>query len=48
MMVRHGHVIAEGWWTPYRPAANHMLYSLSKSFTSTAIGFAASGGKAQS
>jgi CubicO group peptidase (beta-lactamase class C family) len=40
MMVRHGHVIAEGWWTPYRRDLNHMLYSLSKSFTSTAIGFA--------
>jgi CubicO group peptidase (beta-lactamase class C family) len=39
MVVRHGKVIAEGWWAPYRPAANHMLYSLSKSFTSTAIGF---------
>jgi hypothetical protein len=22
MLVRHGHVIAEGWWTPYRAAAN--------------------------
>jgi CubicO group peptidase (beta-lactamase class C family) len=45
MMVRHGHVIAEGWWAPYRPAANHMLYSLSKSFTSTAAGFAVTEGK---
>jgi CubicO group peptidase (beta-lactamase class C family) len=45
MMVRHGHVIAEGWWAPYRPQANHMLYSLSKSFTSTAVGFAVCEGK---
>jgi CubicO group peptidase (beta-lactamase class C family) len=45
MFVRHGHVIAEGWWSPYRAQANHMLYSLSKSFTSTAVGFAASEGK---
>ena len=45
MMLRHGHVIAEGWWTPYRPAANHMLYSLSKSFTSTAAGFAVAEGR---
>jgi CubicO group peptidase (beta-lactamase class C family) len=45
MMVRHGHVIAEGWWTPYRDTARHMLYSLSKSFTSTAVGFAVSEGK---
>src|SRR5271163_2108751 len=45
MMVRRGHVIAEGWWAPYRPAANHMLYSLSKSFTSTAVGFAVTEGR---
>jgi CubicO group peptidase (beta-lactamase class C family) len=44
MMVRRGHVIAEGWWTPYRAGANHMLYSLSKSFTSTAVGLAVSAG----
>src|SRR5512137_2132851 len=30
MMVRHGHVVAEGWWTPYGPQFNHTLYSLSK------------------
>ncbi len=45
IMVRHGQVIAEGWWKPYRAAANHMLYSLSKSFTSTAIGLAVSEGR---
>src|SRR6185369_17873170 len=39
MIVRHGHVIAEGWWAPYDAAHNHVLYSLSKSFTSTAVGF---------
>jgi CubicO group peptidase (beta-lactamase class C family) len=42
MIVRHGHVVAEGWWAPYRPDAVHTLYSLSKSFTSTAVGFAVS------
>jgi len=45
MMLRRGHVIAEGWWAPYRPKANHMLYSLSKSFTSTAVGFAVTEGR---
>ena len=40
IMVRRGHVIAEGWWSPYQAELNHMLYSLSKSFTSTAIGLA--------
>lgn len=45
MYVRHGKVIAEGWWNPYRPDLKHTLYSLSKSFTSTAIGFAVSENK---
>ncbi len=45
MVARHGHVVAEGWWTPYRAGANHMLYSLSKSFTSTAVGFAVTEGR---
>lgn len=41
MILRHGHVIAEGWWTPYSAEHKQQTYSLSKSFTSTAIGFAA-------
>ena len=45
MMARHGHVIAAGWWTPYRPELRHMLYSLSKSFTSSAVGLAETEGK---
>src|SRR5208282_3120926 len=45
MVVRHGHVVAEGWWSPYRPELKHTLYSLSKSFTSTAVGLAVSEGK---
>ncbi len=45
MMVRHGQVVAEGWWSPYAPDLNHMLYSLSKSFTSTAVGFAVTEGR---
>lgn len=45
MVVRHGHVIAEGWWAPYAPELNHVLYSLSKSFTSTAVGLAVAEGK---
>jgi CubicO group peptidase (beta-lactamase class C family) len=45
MVVRHGHVVAEGWWSPYSAEARHSLYSLSKSFTSTAVGLAAAEGK---
>ncbi|MBW7460509.1 beta-lactamase family protein, partial [Paenibacillus sepulcri] len=44
MILRHGQVIAEGWWAPYASHLPHMLFSLSKSFTSTAIGFAAAEG----
>jgi CubicO group peptidase (beta-lactamase class C family) len=45
MLVRHGRVVAEGWWTPYDAKTRHELYSLSKSFTSTAVGLAVSEGK---
>lgn len=40
MLLRHGYVVSEGWWSPYKSDLPHMLFSLSKSFTSTAIGFA--------
>jgi CubicO group peptidase (beta-lactamase class C family) len=40
MVVRHGHVVAEGWWAPYSAGQRHLLYSLSKSFTSAAAGLA--------
>ena len=45
MLVRHGHVVAAGWWAPYAAQSPHELYSLSKSFTSTAIGLAVAEGK---
>lgn len=45
MLLRHGHLIAEGWWKPFDPAYTHTLYSLSKSFTSTAIGLLVKEGK---
>ena len=41
MIIRHGRVVADGWWSPYRPDLPHLLYSLSKSFTATAAGIAA-------
>jgi CubicO group peptidase (beta-lactamase class C family) len=45
MLVRHGKVVAEGWWSPYDAETRHQLYSLSKSFTSTAVGLAVADGK---
>ncbi|HHX63542.1 MAG TPA: beta-lactamase family protein, partial [Chloroflexi bacterium] len=44
MLVRHGHVVAAGWWAPYGRRHPHMLFSLSKSFTSTAVGLAVAEG----
>jgi CubicO group peptidase (beta-lactamase class C family) len=40
IIMRHGEKITEGYWAPYNEESNHMLFSLSKSFTSTAIGIA--------
>jgi CubicO group peptidase (beta-lactamase class C family) len=44
MLLRHGAVVAEGWWSPYAPKRPHTLFSLSKSFTSTAVGLAVAEG----
>ncbi|HYW94429.1 MAG TPA: serine hydrolase [Bacteroidales bacterium] len=44
MILRHGNVVAECWWYPYSAEHRQQLYSASKSFTSTAIGFAVSEG----
>ncbi|WP_432173248.1 serine hydrolase domain-containing protein [Streptomyces sp. Tue6028] len=44
MILRHGHVVASGWWAPFTPDRLHLLYSVSKSFTSTAAGFAVAEG----
>ena len=40
MLLRHGQVCAEGSWAPYAPGTPHIMFSFSKSLTSTAIGFA--------
>ncbi len=42
MFLRHGKVIAEGWWEPYSPVSKHIMYSASKTFTATGIGLAIS------
>ncbi len=44
MLLRGGAVVAEGWWAPYAADRVHLLYSLSKSFTSTALGLAVTEG----
>ncbi|MEU4834480.1 serine hydrolase [Streptosporangium sp. NPDC023615] len=44
MVVRRGHVVAEGWWAPYSAERPNLLYSLTKSFTSIAVGLAVTDG----
>ncbi|MDL2080871.1 serine hydrolase [Streptomyces sp. GXMU-J15] len=44
MILRHDHLVAAGWWAPCAPDRPQLLYSLSKSFTSTAAGFAVAEG----
>ncbi len=39
-VVRHDKVCAQGFFSPYSKEHPHVLYSMSKSLTSTAIGFA--------
>ncbi|MEZ2370970.1 serine hydrolase domain-containing protein [Arthrobacter sp. RCC_34] len=44
MIAVDGAVIAESWWHAYDASTPHLLYSLSKSFTSVAAGIAESEG----
>jgi CubicO group peptidase (beta-lactamase class C family) len=44
VVVRRGHVVAEGWWAPYSAERPHLLHSLTKSFTSVAVGLAIADG----
>lgn len=45
MVLRHGYVVAEGWWAPYSAGQRQLLYSVSKSFTAVAAGLAISEGR---
>ncbi len=45
VVLRHGRVVLEAWWSPESADKPHVLWSLSKSFTSTAVGLAVAEGK---
>jgi CubicO group peptidase (beta-lactamase class C family) len=45
MILRHGAVLAEGWWAPYRRSDIQLLYSLSKTFLAMAVGIATGEGR---
>ena len=38
MIIRHGKIIAEGYWKPFHRDFRHRMYSISKSFVAGAIG----------
>ena len=40
VLLRHGKIISEGWWSPYNKYFKHVMYSVSKSFTSMGVGIA--------
>lgn len=45
MVVRHGQVVAEARWSPYDADTAHMMFSVSKSLTATAVGIAEAEGR---
>lgn len=45
MIMRHGKVAAEGYYAPFKKDELHRIYSISKTFTATAIGFLIDEGK---
>ena len=45
LLLRHGKVAAEGYWSPFNEGRKHRMYSISKSFTSIAIGMMIEKGK---
>jgi CubicO group peptidase (beta-lactamase class C family) len=45
MVLRGGRVAVAGWWHPYGPQTRQLVYSLSKSFTATAVGIAIGEGR---
>ena len=45
LLIRNGKVAAEGYWPPFDENRKHRMYSVSKSFTSVAIGMMIGDGK---
>lgn len=45
LLIRHGKLLAEAYFAPYHKDKEHTLFSVSKSFTSVAIGYLVDEGK---
>ena len=44
MLMRHGKLFAQGWWSPYAPGIRHGLQSHTKTYAATAVGIAVTEG----
>ncbi|GAA1371854.1 serine hydrolase domain-containing protein [Luteococcus sanguinis] len=44
LVLRRGELLAEGYWAPFAPADRQLVYSLSKTFTSAAVGICVADG----
>ncbi|NBJ98057.1 class C beta-lactamase-related serine hydrolase [bacterium 1xD8-48] len=40
MIMRHGKVCVEGWWSPYAKNIPHEMFSMSKAYTAAGVGIA--------
>jgi CubicO group peptidase (beta-lactamase class C family) len=40
LIVRHGYIVSETYYPPYKASTRHELYSVTKSFTATLVGIA--------
>lgn len=40
MIMRHGKICCQGWWSPYAPGLRHGLQSHTKTYAATAVGIA--------
>ena len=45
MLARHGQVVSEGFWWPYRPDRPHMFHSATKSFAVSGVAIALAEGR---
>ena len=45
VILRHGKNNFKAWWSPYAKDLRHVMFSVSKSFTSIAVGIAISENK---
>nr|WP_238361543.1 serine hydrolase [Actinopolymorpha pittospori] len=45
VLVRHGHIVAQGAWAPHGVDSQRTMFSLSKSFTSSGVGLAVADGR---